>query len=81
MDSFFFAYKYVTIMKEVYNMSYLIINSLFIVVIFASALMGMFLIYLAYKIGKEQEQAENEMIEEERKSKYYDIFDQTNLKK
>ena len=66
-------------------MSYIIINSAFVLIIFAAALMGIFLIHLAYKLGKEAEAREEAIMKENerllKRDDNFSIFDITDLKK
>ena len=66
-------------------MSYLIINSAFVLVILAAALMGVFLIYLACKLDKEEKEMEEAVMKENeyllKRDDDFSIFDITDLKK
>lgn len=84
MDSSFFAYKTHLIVGGD-DMNVIIFNSLVVFVLFATFLMGVFLIYLACKLDKEEKAREEAIMKENEKilkrDDDFSIFDITDLKK
>ena len=79
MDSFLFAYKTHLIIGGD-DMNVIIFNSLVVFVLFATLLMGVGLIVLAVKLDIKEKEQQLRDLEETRKSKFNDLWEQSTLK-